>query len=148
MTSARLTREEREGLTLALAGYLRSRSLRSGQLADDDADEEQQHDAQPDARLVHRERVARLGEEEVVEDEGGDGGGDRAGSAADDGRRHDGDEVDGRRVGHAEAVLQDGDDDGRQGEGHAGDGEQPDECASRAGDSRGDRMPGGYHRAP
>ncbi len=69
---------------------------------------------------MHGEREARLSEEVVVEDERRDGGRDGTQGARHDGRRHDCDQVDRRRVGDTEHVLEVPDDEG--GAGKAGQG--------------------------
>ena len=91
--------EQRVRLALACLCVARAAALERRELADDDAHEQQQDDAQVLARVGDRERVARVDEQEVVEQERGDGADNRSGSATDDGRGHDRDKVDGGRVG-------------------------------------------------
>jgi hypothetical protein len=75
-------------------------------LADDDADEQQQQHAQPDRRIGDREREPRGGEQEVVEQERGDGCEHGADGAAYERRRDDRDEIDHRRIRDPRDVLQ------------------------------------------
>ena len=78
-------------------------------MSDDDADEQEEDHAEPLGWFADRERVARFGEEEVVEEEGGDGRGDGPDRATDQRGRHDGRKVDGGRVGDVRGTLDEGD---------------------------------------
>ena len=68
------------------------------QASDDERDEQEQHEVQQLPRVGDDDREARLGEQEVIDEERRDGrqdGWDRAGEGT---GRHDRDEIDGRRI--------------------------------------------------
>ena len=74
--------EQRPRLALALGRRDRPFALAPGQAADHDPHDEQQDEVQPLARVLDREGVERLDEEEVVDEERPDRGGHRRPGAA------------------------------------------------------------------
>ena len=64
--------EQRKRLALAGDRRLGPVPLSTGQTADDDPDDEQEEQVEPLLRVLDRERVARLDEQEVVQEEGAD----------------------------------------------------------------------------
>ena len=85
--------EQRRGLALALDRRDGAVALAAGQAADDDTDDEQEEQVQPLGRIADRERVERLDEEEVVDEERADRRRDGRPGAAQDGDGDDGQEV-------------------------------------------------------
>ena len=75
---ARLMRKSDPSLPLAGAGQLGPRTLDRSQLADDDADEQQQDNAQVLGRVADGECVARLDQQEVIDQKRPDRRNDRA----------------------------------------------------------------------
>ena len=138
VASSRLTREQRARLALARLRDVGARPLERRQLPDDDADEQEQDEVEPLARVGDREGVQRGDEEEVVEQERADGGDDRAGGARDVGRRHHGEEVGARRVGHPDHALE-------QRDGPRGEPERRRTGPDAAGGARGGRTIVGQH---
>ena len=103
---------QRPGVTLARRRNVGARALHGRQLAYHDTNEEQQRRADPDAGLAHSQRVARFGEEEVVQQESGDRRGNGAARAADYGRGNHRNEEDRGRIRDAEAILEHANGDG------------------------------------
>ena len=104
--SARLTwNSARASRSRAFAISVRD-ALEGDELADDDADEQQQDEVQPLVRVGDGERVQRQDEQEVVEHERRDGGDDRAPRPGDERRRDDRREIDRRGVLEARRLEQ------------------------------------------
>ena len=102
--------EERERLAFPLDRGSGAVTLPPRELADDDPDEEQQQEVEPFARVANGEGVPRLDEQEVVGEEGPDGGRDRRPRPGDDGDGDDREQVGRRGVADA-GCLERGDDD-------------------------------------
>ncbi len=109
--------EHRAGFALAGPGVVRARPELRCQLADEEADHEEQGEVEPLARVVDGERVDGLDEEVVVGQERSDCRDHRAGAPGDERDDRDREHVDGRCVGHARGGLEDRDD-------QAGDGDR------------------------
>ena len=96
-----------DGAPVRLGGTL---TTECGEAPDGQRDDEDEHEVEQFARVGDREREARLGEEQVVDEERGDGRDDRRDRAADrpdDDHRH---EVDRRGIGDLGRLFEDGDD--------------------------------------
>ena len=117
-------REELAGLALAGLGLERPRTLQGRELANDQPHEEQQHEIQPLARVADRERVDRVDEEKVVQEDSGHRRGQGADGPGHERGHDDREQVDGRGVQDAEAILQQPDERGRGGERRHGDQEE------------------------
>jgi hypothetical protein len=98
--------EQRPCLPFARPGHLGSRPLEGDQLADDEADEQEQEEVHPLGGILDRERVQRQDEQEVVEQKRGDGGNDRPEGAADDRRCDHRRQIGRRGVQHADVSLE------------------------------------------
>ncbi len=117
-------------LTLSYLGDLGAVALECGESADDDPDEEQQEEVDEFPWVIDNERVARVDEEEVVEDEGGDGRQHCTPGTRHNGRRDDRDQIQRGWVGYAEAVLEDRDRERCRSQGRARHGNESSELAA------------------
>ena len=87
------------------------------QATDDERDEQEQHEVQQLPRIGDDDREARIGEQEVIDEECRDGRQDGWDRARESTGRHDRDEIDGRRIVDAnEFAFEQRDGSGRQGE--------------------------------
>ena len=153
-----LLRRRQQSADGELAGRLDRPPVRLGRAlptecresADGEGDDQDQDEVEQLARVGDREREARLGEQQVIDQERRDGRDDRGHGPAEGADNDHPDEVDGRGIGDLGDLFEDGDDqraDGDHGDGHDGHAERSNgspERRSGSGHSR--ASPGWYVR--
>ena len=110
-----------DGATLGLGGAL---APESGQAPDGDRHDQDEDEVEQLARVGNHERQARLGEQDVVDEERDDGRAERGGRSGHGSDDDDDDEIDRRGIGDPGPLLEDGDHD--RSDGDRPDGERDD----------------------